>query len=64
MWQGTLQLRSGKSQAWNFIISAVDENRANFCKALSGKTLYSALYDTYAVTLTEKKGPAEGERLH
>jgi hypothetical protein len=45
------------NQAWNFIISTVQENRTNFCKALSGKTLYSALYSTYAVTLTELKGP-------
>jgi hypothetical protein len=46
----------GESQAWNFIISTVEENRANYCKALSGKTHYSALYGTYAVILTELKG--------
>jgi hypothetical protein len=34
----------------------VEENRANYCKALSGKTLYSALYGTYTVTLNELKG--------
>jgi hypothetical protein len=45
----------GESQAWNFIISTVEENRTKFCKALSGKTLYSALYGTYAATLTELK---------
>jgi hypothetical protein len=34
----------------------VEENRTNFCKALSGKTLYSALYGTYTVSLNELKG--------
>jgi hypothetical protein len=45
----------GESQDWNFIVSTVEENRANYCKALSEKTLYSALYGAYTVTLNEYK---------
>jgi hypothetical protein len=33
----------------------MEENRANFCKALSVKTLYSTLYGSYTVTLNELK---------
>jgi hypothetical protein len=33
----------------------MEENRANICKALSGKTIYSALYGSYTVTLNELK---------
>jgi hypothetical protein len=38
------------------IVNTVEENHVNFCKALSGKTIYSALYGTYSVTLKELKG--------
>jgi reverse gyrase len=34
----------------------VEENRVNFCKALSGKTLCSVLYCMYIITLKELKG--------
>jgi hypothetical protein len=33
----------------------MEENRANFCKALSVKTLYSALYGSYTVTFNDLK---------
>jgi hypothetical protein len=36
-------------------VSDAEENRANYCKALSGKTLLSAMYGTYSVTLTDLK---------
>jgi hypothetical protein len=45
----------GESRDWSFIVSTVEENRANYCKALSGKTLCSALYGTYTVTFKELK---------
>jgi hypothetical protein len=45
----------GKSHDWISIVNTVEENRANYCKALSGKPLYSALYGTYTVTLNELK---------
>jgi hypothetical protein len=46
----------GESEEWTDIVNTVEENRVNFCKALHGKTLYSALYGTYSVTLKELKG--------
>jgi hypothetical protein len=46
----------GESEQWSSIVITVEENRVNFCKALSGKKLYSALYGTYTVTLNELKG--------
>jgi hypothetical protein len=45
----------GESTEWTAIVSAAEENRTNFCKALSGKTLFSALYGTYIVTLNDLK---------
>jgi hypothetical protein len=50
----------GENQDWSFIVSTVEENRAKYCKALSGKTLYSALYGTYSVTLKELKELLKG----
>jgi hypothetical protein len=47
----------GESEQSASNVSTMEEIRANFCKALSGKTLYSALYGTYTVTLNELKGP-------
>jgi hypothetical protein len=34
-------------------VNTAEDNRQNFCKALGGKTLYSALYGTYTVALQE-----------
>jgi hypothetical protein len=45
----------GDSEQWSFIVSTAEENRQNFCKALSGKTLFSALYGKYTVALQELK---------
>jgi hypothetical protein len=45
----------GKSAEWTAIVSAVEENRTNYCKALSRKTLFSALYGTYTVMLNDLK---------
>jgi hypothetical protein len=36
-------------------VDSAEENRANYCKVLSGKTLFSALYGTYTVTLNALK---------
>jgi hypothetical protein len=46
----------GESQKWTNIVSAMEENRASYCKSLSGKSLYSALYGSYTVTLNELRG--------
>jgi glutamyl-tRNA reductase len=37
------------------IVNSAEENRANFCKGLEGKPLFSALYGMYTVTLNELK---------
>jgi hypothetical protein len=46
--------------------SNAEENRANFCKAVVGKSLFSALYCKYIVTLNQLKAvlnvsPQEGQ---
>jgi hypothetical protein len=53
---GYSQKSIGESQEWANIVSTIEDNRASYCKALSGKPLYSALYGSYTVTLTELKG--------
>jgi hypothetical protein len=45
----------GESAQWKAVVSDAEEDRANYCKALSGKTLLSAMYGTYSVTLTDLK---------
>jgi hypothetical protein len=45
----------GESERWSSIVNTMEENRANICKPLSGKTLYSGLYGSYTVTLNELK---------
>jgi hypothetical protein len=45
----------GESEQWSPTNSTAEENRQNFCKALTGKTLFSALYGIYTVTLHELK---------
>jgi hypothetical protein len=45
-----------ENQEWTNIVRAVEENRASYCKSLSGKTLYNAVYGSYTDTLYELKG--------
>jgi hypothetical protein len=45
----------GESAEWTAIVSAAGDNRASYCKALSSKVLFSALYGTYTVALNERK---------
>jgi hypothetical protein len=45
----------GESDQWTAIVSTAEDNRASYCKALSGKLLISALYGTYTVALKELK---------
>jgi hypothetical protein len=37
------------------IISSAEDNREEYCTVLKGKTLFSALYSTYTVTLHDFK---------
>jgi hypothetical protein len=45
----------GEISEWTPVVNSVEENRANFCKAVDGKLLFSALYVVYPVTLNEMK---------
>jgi hypothetical protein len=45
----------GKSEEWAAIVRLAEDNRESYYKALRWKTLFSALYGTYAVTLNELK---------
>jgi hypothetical protein len=42
----------GETPEWT---ATVEETTNNYCKALSGTTLFSALYGTYKVTLNDLK---------
>jgi hypothetical protein len=44
----------GESYEWTSIVNSA-ENRANICKGLDGKPLFSAIYNMYTVTLNELK---------
>jgi hypothetical protein len=44
-----------ESAEWAAIVRAAEENQTNFCKALSGKILFSALYGKYTVSLNDLK---------
>jgi hypothetical protein len=43
----------GDSQECSSIVTAAEEDQVNFCKALTGKTLFSALYGMYTVALID-----------
>jgi hypothetical protein len=45
----------GKSVEGLSIVNTVEGNRTSYCRALTGKTLFSALHGTYTVTLNELK---------
>jgi hypothetical protein len=45
----------GESKEWAAIISSAEDNSRTIVKDLKGKTLFSALYGTYTVTLNDLK---------
>jgi hypothetical protein len=45
----------GDSEQWSSIASVAEDNRQNYCKAWTGKTLFSALYGMYTFALQEFK---------
>jgi hypothetical protein len=45
----------GESAEWTAVVSTMEVNWTNYCKALSGKTLFSALYGMYMAALQELK---------
>jgi hypothetical protein len=48
-------LSVGESKEWAAIISSAEDNREDYRKVLKGKTLFSALYGMYTVTLLDLK---------
>jgi hypothetical protein len=44
-----------ESSDWTSVVDSAEENRANYFKALSGKTHFSAPYGTYTVMLNALK---------
>jgi hypothetical protein len=52
---GSTPTAVGEGAEWTAVVSTTEENWASYCKALSGKTLFSALYGTYTVALQELK---------
>jgi hypothetical protein len=45
----------GQREEYAVIISSAEESCENSCKSFNGKTLFSALYGTYTVTVNELK---------
>jgi hypothetical protein len=45
----------GESDECTAIVSSAEDNRTSYCKARSGKVLFSALYGTYTVAFEELK---------
>jgi hypothetical protein len=52
---GYTPVEVGESAEWTAIVSAAEDNRASYCKAVSGKIMFSVLYGTYTVALNEFK---------
>jgi hypothetical protein len=45
----------GESAEWTAIVNTAEDNRASYCKALSGNVLFSALRGAYTVALKDLK---------
>jgi hypothetical protein len=45
----------GESEAWSHIVKTTKVDMTEFCKVLSGKQLFSALYGMYSVALNDLK---------
>jgi hypothetical protein len=50
----------GTCTEWSRIVDSAKESRIGLCKCLKGKNLFSALYDTYSVTLGDLKSVLQG----
>jgi hypothetical protein len=53
----------GESTQWTEVVNTAEGNRANYCKALSGKLLFSVLHGTYTVALKELKSLLKASKL-
>jgi hypothetical protein len=52
---GCTPIAVGESAQWTAIVNTAEDNRDSYCKALSGKILFSVLYGIYTVALNELK---------
>jgi hypothetical protein len=50
----------GESEKWVRTVDAAENDKASLVKILKGKSLYTAVYGTYTVTLKELKAILEG----
>jgi hypothetical protein len=50
----------GTCSEWSRIVDSAKESRIGLCKCLKGKSLFSALYGTYSVTLSDLKSVLQG----
>jgi hypothetical protein len=50
----------GESEQWVHTVNAAIADKVNLAKILKGKSLYSALYGTYTVALSELKAILQG----
>jgi hypothetical protein len=53
----------GESVEWTSIVNTAEDNGASYCKALTRKPLFSALYGMYNVTLIELKAVLKASTL-
>jgi hypothetical protein len=52
---GCMPAAVGESSEWTAIVNTAENNKASYCKVLSGSVLFSALHGTYTVALIELK---------
>jgi hypothetical protein len=57
---GCTPARVGESEKWVRSVDTAKNDKAGFAKILKGKSLYSAVYGTYTVTLKELKAILQG----
>jgi len=46
-----------KGEEWRSIVESAEQDRRQLCDILKGKLLFSALYGTYTVILSNRKYP-------
>jgi hypothetical protein len=57
---GCTSTNVGESEQWVHTVNAAKNDKISFSKILKGKSLYSALYGTYTVALSELKAILQG----
>jgi hypothetical protein len=53
-------IKVGESSEWTSVVNSTEENKANCCKGLDGKLLFSTLCSMYMVTMNELKARGRG----